>query len=185
LDDLVDKINGLGLKPHWKIDFGNQKVIEAQFQMTPLPRYVAGTGRVITNPARQHLGPDQRILSLHGTTWIIRRRYPETARVRERLYGTIISALETGELAKLRRCPNCEKYLLVEGLKRRFCGQRCKDEFFNHQKAKTGYFKTNRKERKKLRLKEARTLLKKGKSERFVMEETGLTRKALERAGLI
>jgi hypothetical protein len=186
LDHLVDKISGMGLQPKWRIDPGEKRVHEAQFQLTPGKlRYVAGTEREVTNRAFRHLGPDQRILLLHRTKWIIRRWYPDTAPARERLYWAIISALENGELARLRRCPKCETYFLAEDLKRRFCSQRCKDEFFNLEKAKTGYFKANRKERKKQRLNEARKLLKKGKSRQFVMEELGITRKALEKAGLI
>jgi hypothetical protein len=185
LDYLVDKISGMGLQPKWRIDFGHQRVREGPFQLAPHKLHMAGTGRNVTNPAFRHLGPDQRILLLHGTKSIIRKWYPDTAPVRERLYWTIISALENGELARLRRCPKCENYFLVEDLKRKFCSQRCKDEFFNLEKAKTGYFKENREERKKQRLKKARKLLDKGESEDFVMEELGLTRKALERAGLI
>jgi hypothetical protein len=82
-------------------------------------------------------------------------------------------------------CPKCENYFLAEDLKRRFCSQRCKDEFFNVEKAKVGYFKANREKKSKERLNKARELLKKGRSEQFVMRELRLTRKALERAGLI
>jgi hypothetical protein len=48
-----------------------------------------------------------------------------------------------------------------------------------------GYFKANREKKSKERLNKARELLKKGRSEQFVMRELRLTRKALERAGLI
>jgi hypothetical protein len=183
LDDLVDKISGLGLRPKLRLDPGEKMVHEAQFQLTPGKfRHVIGTQRKVTNPAYRHLGPNQRILVLHGTKWIVRRWYPESAPVRERLYWTISNALENGELAGLRMCPTCKIFFLAADLRRRFCSQRCKDEFFNLEKAKTGYFKANRKERKKQRLNAARKLLDKGESEDSVMEQLGLTRKAL--AGL-
>ena len=184
LDHLVDKINGLGLKPHWKLEMGDQKIQEAAFSFDPSGTKVT-PGRVIANPAVRHLGPDQKILRLRQLRWIVRERYPATAPVRKRVYWTIISALENGELAKLRPCPTCKTYFFAAHLKRRFCSQRCKDEFFNLEKAKTGYFKENREQRKKNRIRDARKLLDKDKSEHYVMEELGITRKALERARLI
>jgi hypothetical protein len=152
LYNLIDKINGLGLEPHWKLEFGDEKLLEVGVRLTPKGARVnfpVRTEKMVSNPAHRHLGPDQKILDVQKSKWIIRRFYPETAPVRNRLYWTVITQLENGGLGRLRRCSNCSTFFIAARHKaKRFCLDRCRTEFNNKQRSGSDFYRKWRKRRR-------------------------------------
>jgi hypothetical protein len=186
LEALVLKVSGIGLKPHWTLEFGDQWIQEAQLQANKRGFEVV-SGRTLRNPQLQYLGTGHRLLRLK-TPWIVRRFYPPNASLKERLYWAIATSLETGDLSKLKRCPHCEKYFFALTQKREYCSDKCRYRLLNTERQRRGYFKQNRKDRKKKLFNEARALLRKGKSKNEVLElmqNGGLSRKDLRTLKLL
>jgi hypothetical protein len=72
-------------------------------------------------------------------------------------------------------------FFVSKDLKQKFCGNRCKDRFFNAKKD----FKKLRQTKRTNLLAKARRLIKEKKDVTFVVQETGLSGRTLERAGLL
>jgi hypothetical protein len=196
LDRLLEKINRLELQFWWYAQPGQHELTIYDLDLTrPLskktgyPEPIAGTERKETNPARGLLAPERRITTVVGEKFIVAKQPSAHAKSsRELLYGIIADSLENGGFNRLRMCRECSKFFLGLDLKRKFCRDRCKDQFFNSKKAKEGKFKEYRQQRAKrnrAQLKKARRLFFEGKSVASVIEDTGLSRRILEREGLL
>jgi len=189
LNDLVNKINGLGLAPQWVVEPGTPKVREVRLRWRRgggLSGLRKVKGPWIANPALRYLGPDQKKLRLQrGMSWIVRRRLPVTASAREQLYWTVITAIENGSLATIARCPSCGKWRLRSNNKRRFCNDTCRYRFFNSEPGRNDRVKKWRKERKKQRINLACKLRDQHRPLQQILKETGLSRLALDREGVI
>ena len=192
LDRLLEKINRIDLQFRWYAESGQHEwtvydpdLSKPLSKTTGYPEPVPGTERKKSNPTMRLLGPERRITTIVGEKFIVARQLSHAKSFRELLYGTIAESLENGSFTKLRMCPQCGTFFVGEDLKRKFCGDRCKDQFFNSKKAKEGKFKQYRQQSKGALLAKARRLLNEGKSKAYVTEETGLSQRALERAGIV
>jgi hypothetical protein len=109
--------------------------------------------------------------------------------IRQDIYGILRVAIKIGEISKLRMCarPGCEKFFLKKRTNSQHCSEACRTSLNN--KARTGYFRDTYMKRKNAKIALAKRLLKKvvptPGNIRNVTTKTGLTQKALERAGLI
>lgn len=102
--------------------------------------------------------------------------------LRDRLYRILYLAIKSGEISKLRLCEysKCGRFFVG---KRRHCSEGCRIKFYNEDRRET--FKENYKKRKLKRINQARKLYKKNNPIEEILEQTGLTFKALERAKII
>jgi len=101
------------------------------------------------------------------------------------VYWMLARAIEERCLEDLRICSECERLYVNRSFRQRYCGTRCKDEFHNRRRLREGYFPNYRKKIRAILFTKARRLLQKGHSILAVEEETKLSRRILERAGLI
>ena len=180
LDRLLEKINRLDLRFRWYAEVGQHKLTgyEPDFtkslsKKTGYPEPVAGTESKKLNPAMRLLGPERRIATIVGEKFIVARQLSYAKSLREQLYGIIAESLENGGFSRLRMCPQCSTFFVGQDLKRQFCGDRCKDQFFNRRKAREGKFKQYRQQRAKRNralVGKARKLLIEGKSAASVIK---------------
>jgi len=177
LKALIQKINRLRLKSEWIVAFGDQEI-----------RFHDGERNLLFEPLRSQnpflmgpptLGPKQRILKIGKTKWIVYRQLFDESSLHKWLYGILISVLEDGYFASLRRCEECQKFFIAEDARKQFCGDNCKTAFHNKRRLAEGYFSDYRIKSSKRKLIQARRLLKSGKSQNEVIEETGLSRRAV------
>jgi hypothetical protein len=135
LDGLLAKISGLNLHFRWSAE-------STQHQ-----------------DSRRLLGPERKVLTLAGRKFIVCRQLSTFESFRELFYGTVLESLENGTFSRLRLCPECRKFFWTTDLKRRFCGNSCKDTFNNRVRAEEGYFAARRAEKKhEQRRKESRQI---------------------------
>jgi hypothetical protein len=93
--------------------------------------------------------------------------------------------METGELAKLKTCGICRKFLLQEDVRQEFCNGKCRYDFHNRTRQKQGYFGRKRKQTRDLKLTVAKSLLAKGMSPTEVATKTKLSPVLLRREGML
>ncbi len=188
LDRLLEKINQLDLRFRWYAELGQHelKVYDPDFtkslsKKTGYPEALAGTERKKLNPAMGLLGPERRITTIIGEKFVVARQVSYAKGFRELFYGIIAESLESGSFTRVRMCLECGKFFIAEDLKRKFCSDRCKDQFFNAKKD----FKKARHMLREKRVKTARRLLKEGRGLASVMDETGLSQGILRKNGLL
>jgi hypothetical protein len=104
---------------------------------------------------------------------------------REYVYWTLYQSLKTGSFPRLRKCPWCPKFFVAKDPKRKFCSDRCKDNYNNKRRAMVGYFTGKKRERRQKAIERAERLLKSGLSIGAVHAKTGFSLNALHRTGLI
>jgi len=161
LDSLLDKISRLNLHFRWYAE-------STQHQ----------------GSMRRSLGLEQKVLKLARQKFIVCRQPSTFKSFRELFYGVVAESLENGFFSRLRICPECQRVFVAEDPKRRFCeNKKCKDAFHNRERLESGYFPKYRKLRRNRQLNAARKLRGKGSS--IIQEKTGLSRRILEREGLI
>lgn len=174
LMELVDKINTLGLKGDWTV-----------LQAAPLR--VSEDG-VIPVGAR--------VLRIGGKRWLVDSSFRYSANtlgpwsyrlVRQMFYQPLISALETGEFKRLRRCKwrECQKFFVAEDLRQEFCSDQCRNTFNNKKRLKEGWFTEQRQKKRKRVLALARRLLRESKPLKEIMKASRLSERILRKAGLI
>ena len=162
LDSLLDKIRRLNLHFRWYAE----------------PTQHQGSLRL--------LGPERKVLKLAGRKFIVCRQLSTFESLRELFYGVIAESLENGSFSRLRICPECHRALVADHPKRQFCeNKKCKDSFHNRERLESGYFRENRKLRRNKQLKAARRLRLQGKGFSIIQKKTGLSRRILEREGLV
>src|SRR5262249_29224828 len=172
LSRLVARVNKIVFRPTWSVEsvdeweewrnetFPNAKL--ARFREPPVLKILGGTWFVSKMPNLNHRGPLEHFL-----------------------WWTVIEAMETGELAKLKTCSLCEKFFLQDDVRQEFCGDKCRFDFHNRKHQKEGYFARKRKERRDLILNRAKALLDRGMSPTEVSTKTKLSRRLLRREGLL
>lgn len=188
LGRLLDKINGLDLQFCWSAESGQHEwtvydpdLSKPLSKTTGYPEPVPGTERKKLNPAMGLLGPERRITIIVGEKFIVAKQPSGGKSFRELLYGIIAESLENGSFTKLRMCPQCGTFFVGEDLKRKFCRDRCKDQFFNLKKD----FKGLRQKRRRELINKARRLFEEGKGAATVLNETGLSRRILQQNDLL
>ena len=102
-------------------------------------------------------------------------------------YDMILEALKNNNLSLLKMCgnDNCLRFFVQVDARQGFCDAKCRYEFNNRQRSEKGYFSVRREKRKRSDLNKARRLLQTGKSVMQVVDETRLSKRILERAGLL
>lgn len=76
--------------------------------------------------------------------------WPVTKTLKDSLYAILGGALVSGTLTRLKVCRECGKCLVVADRKRCFCPDtKCKDKFYNREKAQKGTFKKYYQHRKR------------------------------------
>jgi hypothetical protein len=172
LSRLVARINKIGFRPTWSVDF----IPERDLEYKPSP----GT-KVPQFPAPP-------LLKILGGTWYV-SRVPELLNHRipleHFLWWSVINSMENGELAKLKTCGVCQKCFLQEDVRQEFCSEKCRYDFHNNTRQEQGYFGQKRKQRRDLMLKKARALFRAGMSPTEVSTKTKLSAKLLRREGLL
>jgi hypothetical protein len=155
LSRLLEKVSRLDLKFRWHAESGKHEETVSEPDLTkPLskesgfPRSITDTERKRPNPAFRLLGAERRIVVLRGEKFIVCRDFSYANSFRELFYGIIAESLENGTFAKLRMCLRCRTVFVAADLKRKFCRDRCKDEFHNTRRLADGYFRNNREKRK-------------------------------------
>ncbi len=103
----------------------------------------------------------------------------------DHVYWMLARAIEERCLEDLRTCSQCGRLYVTKNSRQRYCGMRCKDEFHNHRRLREGYFQNYRRTVRAVLLKKARRFLRQGYSISAVEVETKLSRRTLERAGLV
>lgn len=130
---LADNLNDLKLVQYWQILPANKKAAD-----------IMGC-----KYERKRSRPGEPFLEIGESKWQV-RSWPLTGGARAWLYSILSSALENNELPRLRICLQCQKYFVAEDLKRKFCCDACKVEYHNKRRLADGYFRENRKLRKKV-----------------------------------
>jgi hypothetical protein len=171
LSRLVARINKMVFKPTWSVEFIDDWDLKyepfpgeklPQFPVPPLLKILGGTWYVSKMPDLNHRGP-----------------------LEDFLWWTVIDAMETGELAKLKTCGLCEKFFLQDDIRQEFCSEKCRYDFHNRTRQNEGYFRKKRKERRDLMLKKAKALLRARMSPPEVSTKTKLSLSLLRREGLL
>ncbi len=129
---LIENLNGLRLQQRWQVMPANKKaakIMECDYY-----------------PLRPR--PGQVFAEFRGSKWLV-ENWPLTVGARAFLYSIIGTALENGELPRLRVCLHCHKYFVAEDLKRKFCKDKCKEVFHNKRRLAEGYFREHRRMSKK------------------------------------
>jgi len=129
---LIENLNGLGLQQRWQVMPANKKAAK-----------IMGCDYYPLRPR-----PGQVFAEFRGSRWLV-ENWPLTVGARAFLYSIIGTALENGELPRLRVCLHCHKYFVAEDLKRKFCKDKCKEVFHNKRRLAEGYFREHRRMRKK------------------------------------
>lgn len=179
LKALVQKVNRLRLRSEWIVAFGDQEI---RIHDDERNEAIIFKPLSLQNPfflGPPSFGPKQRILKIRNTKWIVYRQLFDESSLRKWLYAILISILEDGNFASLRRCEECQKFFIAEDVRKQFCGDDCKTAFHNERRLAEGYFFDYRIKTRKRKLIRARRLLKSGKSQYEVIEETGLSRRAV------
>lgn len=160
LERLIEKINAMNYKIHWRL----QRVKKRG----PTPVW-----RVIVN--------------IHGYKWMLYKNMeinPKSPKVT--LYSFIAAILETDCLAKVRRCGGCKKFFISDDPRQKFCNDQCRKDYNNKRRLESGYFSDLRHDQRRRELVRARRLFQEGKSpEEVVNEIPGLTFRILRREGLV
>jgi hypothetical protein len=127
------------------------------------------------------------LLKILGGTWIVSQMANLNHRgpLEHFLWWTVINAMESGELAKLKTCNLCQKFFLQDDVRQEFCTDQCRYVFHNRARQKQGYFGHQRKRRRRLRLNRAKALLRAGMSSSEVSTRTKLSPRLLRREGLL
>lgn len=188
LDRLLEKVNRLNLRFRWYAESGHyQTVVYAPDFSKPLPgklgypEPIIGTERKKPNSVLKLLGPERRIISLVGEKFIVARQLSYANSLREQLYGIVAESLENGSFTNVRLCPQCGKFFLGRTRRGKFCGDHCKNQFFNLKKDMKKYREMSR----KIALTKARRLFKQGNGAASIIEETGLPQRVLRKEGLL
>jgi hypothetical protein len=132
LFDLVENLNELELKQRWQVMPANKRAADIMGC-----KYDGVRTR-----------PGEPFLKISGSKWQV-KSWLGTGGSREWLYSILGSALQNNELPRLKSCLHCNKYFVAEDLKRKFCSDDCKVTFHNKSRLASGYFRKNRKMRKK------------------------------------
>lgn len=153
-DALVDRLNDLQLKMAWRCE--------------PLA------------PRATRRDPSQAIFKMRwgdGTVerWVAQSWPVTKPLIKNILYAILGKALETGVLGRLKVCRECEKYIVVADVKRRFCSRKCHDEYHNRVT-----HAENRKHRREAAILKANRLMGAGKSNDVIQEQTELPRRVVE-----
>jgi hypothetical protein len=104
---------------------------------------------------------------------------------RDDLYLKIRDSLQIGVFDRLRICPHCKRFFVAEDARQQFCSDEHRNEFNNKRRLESGWFKKNRRDKRKVQLAKARRLLREGKSATKIEKETGLSTRILKREGVI
>jgi len=128
---LVDKINHLDLKPQWVIEWGDYGLYQSIGGKEYFPpgqiEWVDPPPQKVHNPAYRYLWAGQKVLKTpDGEKYIVRKHSFQPSSPEQHLYGIIIEILENGELKRLKRCPECQKFFVAEDLKQTYCTPKCK-----------------------------------------------------------
>lgn len=109
----------------------------------------------------------------------------------ESLYAILGRALLTGTLGRLKVCRQCGKYLVaVKDRKRDFCeGTTCKQDFHNHERGGTTYYKDHRQKQRKKAIEKGSQLYATGRARKVpdhslfeqIVEKTGLPRREVDK----
>jgi hypothetical protein len=109
---------------------------------------------------------------------------PRAWSFKEIFYWLLFNTLRSGEFSRLRKCLRCPKFFVAKDLKRKFCSDRCKDEYHGERRKEEGYFTKLWRGKRKTALVKAKVLLKKGVPLGQVCKKTKLTPGILRRNGL-
>jgi hypothetical protein len=123
LQALIAKINTIGLTPSWYVDFDQ-----------PFPLVTRADGSMVVAPnlktVHSDLGADRKILKFGpGDKWVVRSIFDIT-KPREFFYGNLVTALQSGDFTRLRRCPECSRFFIAPkqtGPRRVYCSVECTD----------------------------------------------------------
>jgi hypothetical protein len=171
LSRLVARINKITFTPpRWSVDCDDDWADYGRVPGTKVPQF-----------------PVPPLLKILGRTWYVSKDFDLYHRgpLERFLWWTIINAMESGELAKLKTCNVCQKFFLQEDVRQEFCSEKCRNDFHNRNRQDQGYFARQRKQRRQLMLNRAKALLRKGVSPTEVSTKTKLSLKVLRREGLL
>jgi len=126
LVQIVRKVNALQFISQWRLDSldkfaGDDSPVWRSFYDPSDPNTIRDT----SPPSAQSYSSGQRVLNIGEGKWIVRRVFPKLPSPRQRLYEVIISALESGELSRLKKCLECQRFFVAEDTRMKFCPPEC------------------------------------------------------------
>lgn len=142
LQNLVDKINVVGLRPQWAVHDGREKIIsfkvdegfkfsgKTREQIRQLPR----TSR--PNPVTKQRGIYHKKLTLRNQTFMVLENFIDAPSHRHYFFAIIVKALETGDFSLLRLCQQCSLVYVADDGRQRYCSVECRDAFHNSEAPK-------------------------------------------------
>jgi len=82
--------------------------------------------RWVINPAaiKRRLRYGERVIRIKNTRWVLSKVSFASDNF-DAMYLDIISSLESGEVGKIRRCPECRVFFLAKNFTRKFCSPDC------------------------------------------------------------
>jgi len=122
---LVQKINGVSLKLIWHVE-----PTEGDW------RLVAGAKLITRGHRSSDMGYGKGVLKIGSEKWTVRHAfddsYPQEFKkeglayfLRKAYYAVIITTLENGTFARLRRCQECRRFFVAERLGVKYCTDVC------------------------------------------------------------
>ena len=117
LNELINKINRIGLRCIWVLAPGTQTFVNP------------ADNKELFNWFYLRLGTEHRILKVKREKSIVTMMFYDRGNPRKVYYGMIINALQNGAFDHLSRCkwPECRKFFVAEDLRKKsHCSKACK-----------------------------------------------------------
>jgi len=135
-------------------------------------------------PTKGAPGDQRTVLDFGDEKFAVIRKWKRKT-IEEEICTYLYAAIESGQFAFIRKCRQCPRFFASFRHDSKTCSTKCNRDYQNIDRQRTGYFRENYAQRKKLKLKMARALLRKGKARKEIIIESGLTEKMLIRAGIL
>ncbi len=169
---LLNKLASMKWHVHWRLEWDDLGRGAKQLTMEGLASWAANKFK---------LGAD---------TFAIKEEIDGPLGLRGEIYGVLRAALKGGEIAKLRTCTNksCGRFFVAKREKGEQCSEKCRNQINNDLRRAAGDFKKYYRQRMQTKIKRAKKMLGKEPTQTTIkktLQQTGLSRKALERARLI
>lgn len=135
LAEILRKANGLKITSRWALECerrdyslapGGGKLAEGEQWDVYYDPDDPNTVKPVINPRNRAFGPGERMLKIGDGKFVIRRWISGGDTPRQKLYGIITSALESGWLERLKRCLECQKFFVSDDPRSKYCTDACK-----------------------------------------------------------
>ena len=174
---LLEKINEIETKTVWGVEPVDYKLVGADEDAEFIPKEADDAGDTTW------YWTSRKMVELLGYKWFVGAQGVAAAFAfsRDELYLKIRDAFQIGVFDRLRICPLCKKFFVADDARKQFCTDEHRNEFNNKRRLESGWFKKNRRDKRKVQLAKARRLQREGKSATQIAKETKLPLRVLKR----